>query len=147
MRNNEINYIVDTLSNTSAFSELGLKFTGYDYRKGSAILGESFVLNFVNNNRSIQVIYYPQVQESDFFIVNIVNLENMNTFNLDDWLKKHNLAERIDKFKLSSFQGEKVSQVRSFSSYLSDVLLNKELSSMLKGESWETVPFDWMGMK
>lgn len=131
-----------------SFISLGMKLGNVEHRPGIEVLGESFVFNYANSDmRAIQVIYHPRSNDKGYFLVNLVNTENNDVFNLEDWLKKHKLLEQPDPFRLLSHPGSTVDKMDSFMTYL-DLLLQKEdLKCILQGKTWELVAFNWAGMK
>jgi hypothetical protein len=81
------------------FVALGLKIASIGHRPGTGLLGECFVLSFSNENmRSVQVIYHPREGNKDYFLVNLVNDESKDVFNVEDWLKKNDAIEKVDPF-------------------------------------------------
>lgn len=148
MKNERVKMIGAKMVACPSFLSLGLKFVNVEYRPSTNLLGESVVLNFSNENmRSVQVIYYPEPDNKDYFLINLVNDENKDVFNIKDWLKKHNALEKVSPFKLANYSGGFEERLCSFVVYLNGLLNKNELSSILRGDSWESVTFDWAGMK
>ena len=147
MNNKKIDLIAEKLSFSLSFLSLDLELISIDCRSKTELLGESFILNFSNKKkRTIQIIYYISENEN-LFLINIINEETKDTFNLINWLKKKNLLEETNYFKLSNYTGDFEIKIESFSLYIDSIFQNPDLKTIVKGEKWEKIPFDWTGIK
>lgn len=148
MKNDRVVLVKDKIAACPSFVSLGLNFTGSKYRQGTSLLGESFVLNFSNERmRSVQVIFHPRDDNKDYFLVNIVNNNNDEIFNIEDWQKKHGLEEKPDPFRLINYSGVFEERLDSFVHYLNGLFGHEKIISIMQGHSWEAVAFDWAGMR
>jgi|GEM_PF-6108955 len=148
MKNDRVILVKNKIAACPSFIFLGLNFSGSEYRQGTSLLGESFVLNFSNNKmRSVQVIFHPRSDNKDYFLINILNQNNNEAFNIEDWQKKHGLEEKPDPFRLINYSGAFEERLDSFVSYLNDFFCDERIVSILQGYSWEAVAFDWAGMR
>lgn len=147
MKNEKIKLVESKLSKCDGLLSFDLKLVDIESRLGTKLLGESFVFKFSNRLRSVQVIFYPQPNNEDYFLVNLVNQENKEIFNIKDWLKKHEMIEPLSPFKLSSYAGSFEERLDLFVAYLGRLFSHDILEQILQGDSWESVDFDWAGMR
>lgn len=144
----QLDSVIRELKSTPKVSSLGLEFSSSERRPGTELLGESYILNFLNkNSRSLQIIYYPPSDGRDFFLLNIKNTETNGTFNLTDWLKqngKHDAVATLDSINNINAFDKKVKHLADF---LNSLLKDDDLNGIMRGDHWQEVYFDWAGMK
>lgn len=149
MQNEKLKRVTDGVSACQGFQRLKLQYFKTEHRPGTTLLGESFVLKFNNEkSRSVQVIFHPRNENKDFFLINVVNTENNEAFNVEDWQKKYDVARATqDPFKLVNYAGTFSERLDAFIFFLDRLLSHEDLAAIIEGRRWENVSFDWAGMK
>ncbi|UOD28310.1 hypothetical protein INH39_23040 [Massilia violaceinigra] len=111
------------------------------------IMPEGYLIEFSNQrNRSIRV-KLMDVEGKGVVSIFVRNTENKEIFSLVSWLKFKNIDVAIRGFHLIDYVGDFTTRLHSFLGDLSLILSMAPLSAILLGDTWETVPFDWGGMR
>jgi hypothetical protein len=53
----------------------------------------------------------------------------------------------VAQFKLSNYSGDFDKKIKYLSDEINSIFENPKLISIVKGDDWEDLPFDWAGMK
>jgi hypothetical protein len=107
-----------------------------------------------NGSRHLYVFLHPQNSGIDISISicrdidedNIYD-EAENSFALSRWLEKHGYKFDSDPFRLNYNTGSLEDQIGKFSHFINEICKNEDLQKILRGETWEHIPSDWMGFK
>lgn len=111
------------------------------------LIPEGYLINFKNqNSRSIDIKIFS-LEDKEIVAVNIANTEAEESFSLINWLKYKGLFKSYDEFRLTAYAGDFSERVQSFLLRLSEILCSEQLNLVLIGKNWESIPFDWAGMR
>jgi hypothetical protein len=109
------------------------------------VVGESYHMYLANSkDRSVEITYYPPFHnenDAGMLIVFVEKLGNKNPIDVEDWLKKHDRLESPKAFVLSSYEGSYIEKLEGCSKFLNEVFTDPELQAILKGETWEHIPY------
>lgn len=116
--------------------------------KGSDKLGRNPVFKFLNQRTgiTIRISFFPAKNGlNGGFVVMILKSAN-HRLDVEDYLKTHGRDELTKFFTYRAPNTDVRAFAQAFFQTLGG-LLNRELAPILRGETWEDTPIDWMGYK
>lgn len=148
MNNVNVNFVELKLKSMPELNQLGFKFDSIEHIEKTTILDESYSINFSNNkSRSLEIVFHPRDTDKSYFLVYIINNSNSDSFNIEAWLKQNNKKKEVEIFNLESHSGNFENRIENFLVLFGEILKIEKIKRILNGETWESIDFDWAGMR
>ena len=147
-RDNALAAFERCFSQPGMLSEFGFSSAPVEFIPPTKVVGTSFKRTYFSPSGVIvEIIFYPPPEMKGFFVVNIRNVHKDATFEIGNWLKFHKMAVKNSAFSLSNYVGSIDLQMSGFWDFLQSVFSDPIMREIIKGETWEDIPFDWTGIK
>ncbi len=139
---------------TAVQSELAMLIArGYSYRGITAVDGGSLVGPYLeaqlenrNNQRTILVEYFPRSEKAPENLALVVKRFRHESVNLRAFLEYTQAGASIETIQLSHYVGSSAERIRSCLSAMRAVL-ESGAQTLLSGQEWPSIPFNWQGLK
>ena len=136
--------VQDVLGSSRELNDLGYSTAVRESTGETPTLPATFCVSLrPSPDRTLAISFCYQREGNHYFIVEITNNLSPDSFLLDEWMKMRGECPEPFPWMLSSYHGTLRERLEGVVSFLVSQLTLPDIQDILRGQSWEHIPYDW----